>query len=112
MPLDDLSSLVTIVGFVAGIVFYLWRRTSNRLTADEKQLLTAGKDNGLILIMKVDAFGDWVRADKTDFMKTDDRAYASRFLEALQKLVTRGLVAPEGRAYRLTGSGFAKARSL
>jgi hypothetical protein len=63
--------------------------------------------------MKVDAFGTWLRASNKDYFDQNDRAIQAIYLEAFEGLCKRGYVRQEsGDLFRLTGSGFAKARDL
>jgi len=67
-----------------------------------------------IRILKVTAFGDWVRCgqDKNFFSQTD-LAFNAKYLEAFERLCQKGLVRHQSTIlYRLTGTGFDVARRL
>jgi len=83
-----------------------------RLSAAERELLAAARGDGEILLLRACCVGEWVRAGGIDFADDNDPARAAYFVEALRGLEMRGLAVNEtGDLYRLTGSGFAVARS-
>ena len=82
------------------------------LSMEEKNVLIAAAKTGRILLMRVDIHGEWVRAGESDFIQTEDPAFAARHLEAFRLLINRGLVISESGAFRLSGTGFEVARRL
>src|ERR1022692_664872 len=82
------------------------------LSSEEKDILIAASKTGRILLMRVDLHGEWVRAGETDFIQTEEPAFAATYLEAFRRLMSRGLVIIEGGAFRLSGTGFAVGRGL
>lgn len=100
------------VAVFAWIIRVIFRLTAiRRLSEAEQQILVESAQEGEVCILKVDAFGQWVRAGKKDFFDQKDRAVQARYLEALESLHRRGLVRHESHTlYRLTHSGFEIAR--
>jgi len=87
---------------------------SHSFSEAEKEILVYAADSGEIRILKVNAFGDWVRCgqDKNFFSQTD-LAFNAKYLEAFERLCQKGLVRHQsGILYRLTGTGFDVARRL
>ena len=70
-----------------------------------------GWEKGHVWIMRVDAFGSWVRAGKHDFFDQADASIQARYLDAFESLVARGFFRHQsGMAYQLTGIGYEKAQ--
>ncbi|MGB7061086.1 MAG: hypothetical protein WBF13_01880 [Candidatus Zixiibacteriota bacterium] len=88
--------------------------SKRKLTEEEKELLKAAAKQGGFQLWSVDQIpGIWLRADGKDFCDEADPACAAGYLEAFQLLCKKGLVRHEaGDLFRLTGSGFEKARGL
>jgi uncharacterized protein (AIM24 family) len=82
------------------------------ISREESDILIAAAQSGRIIVMSTDAYGEWIRADETDFVKFEDPAVAAKHMEAFYALVGRGLVLPEGGAYKLSGTGFNAGRRL
>jgi hypothetical protein len=85
----------------------------NRLAESENEILLECSVDGEMHLLKTDMFGTWLRASKKDFFDKDDRAIQAIYLEAFESLCKRGYVRQEGGSlFRLTGTGFSKAREL
>lgn len=70
-------------------------------------------EDGLILILRADVSGQWVRSGNHDFFKKGDPSYQANYRDALSSLVHRGFARREDLdAYRLTGPGFDKRKSM
>jgi len=82
------------------------------LSIEEMNVLIAAAKTGRILLMRVDIHREWVRAGESDFIQTEDPAFAARHLEAFRLLINRGLVISESGAFKLSGTGFEVARRL
>ena len=69
---------------------------------------------GEFILFSVDQIpGIVVIADGKDFHDDNDPAYAAIYLEAFRSLIKRGyIVYEDGVLFRLTGSGFKKAREF
>jgi hypothetical protein len=86
-----------------------------KLSAPERELLTAAAQQGTFYILSVNEIpGSWVRVGGNDFVDTaGDPAFAARYLEAFRNLCERGYIHHEsGVLFKLTGTGFEKAREL
>ena len=80
---------------------------------EEAEVLIHAKDRGELWLLKADAFGTWVRSGKKDFFKANDFAYIAIYMEAFNSLCKKRLVQHYGGdMWRLTGSGFIRAREL
>jgi hypothetical protein len=83
------------------------------LSDEEAQILVAASISGEIAVFSSDQSGKFVRAGKRDFWDERDAAVGEVYLEALQSLITRGLVRHDGGIrYTLTGSGFKVGRAI
>ena len=98
-----------------------WPRTDHgeiqpridRLSAAEEEILFECAKDGELRIVGTDAHGKWVRASKRDFADQEEPALQARYLEAFESLLSRGYASHEaGMLYRLTGSGFDRARQI
>jgi uncharacterized protein YjhX (UPF0386 family) len=79
----------------------------------EREILFESAQDGELHILKVDAFGSWLRAGKKDFFEQTDPAVQARYLDAFESLHRRGFIHREsGTFYRLTGAGFEEARRI
>ena len=87
---------MAILAAVAGGLKYLLRLKGRKLALAEKEVLAACANHGEIRILTVDAYGDWVRADSTDFFYPDDRARTARYLDAFHGILRRGLATHQG----------------
>jgi hypothetical protein len=68
-------------------------------------------EKGHLWIMKVDAFGRWVRAGKRDFCSQTDPSVQARYMDAFESLYRSGCFRHEdGLLYRLTGIGYDRAQ--
>lgn len=86
---------------------------TSRLTEDEKMILTNALPTGDIYMMRAGQVGDFVRSGRFDFLDPSDQALQSRGVEALDRLMQRGLVRHErNQLYKLTGTGFERASEL
>lgn len=89
------------------------QRQQSLYSQEEREILAASDMRGDICLLRVDAFGDWVRSGKTDFFKQNDLAYNARYQDALDALLHRGLIRYEGgHLFRLTGRGFNEASRI
>jgi hypothetical protein len=89
------------------------RRGIDRLSAAEEEILFECAKDGELRILGTDAHGKWVRASKKDFVDLEEPALQARFSEAFESLLSRGYASHEaGLLYRLTGSGFDRARQI
>lgn len=67
----------------------------------------------MIVVMTADQFGAWLRSGSKDFVSQEDRAVALLYLDALERLISRGMAThSDGFAYRLTHSGSAATKKL
>lgn len=83
------------------------------LSKPEQQILISCAQSGELWVLKVDAFGSWVRSGKKDFFDQDDSSVQAQYLEAFETLKARGFIRHESDLlYRLTGSGFEIARKI
>lgn len=106
-----------VVAVIVGIVKLVLWRIKPPLTTCAKEILRAAPEDGLILIIPPRdwVLGQWVRCGNHDFIKQGDPSYQAKYLDALSSLVHRGFARQEGQegnAYRLTGLGFDKRKSL
>lgn len=86
-------------------------------TAPETELLVAAADAGEILLIPLEAPDQlgyrWVRVGQENFADDDDPAFAATYRDALDALVSQGLVRHESRCrYYLSAKGFKVARQL
>jgi len=80
------------------------------MTMDD-ELLVKALPSGQILMMNAGQIGDFVRAGTFDYFDEANPAVQAQAIEALERLVGRGLVRHEtGKVYKLTGSGFQRAK--
>ena len=83
------------------------------LSDAEREILLECAQDGELHILKVDAFGSWLRAGKKDFFTQTDPAVQALYLDAFESLCRRGFIRREsGTFYRLTGIGFKEARQI
>jgi len=83
------------------------------LSEAEREILFECAQDGELHILKVDAFGSWLRAGRKDFFKQTDPAVQAIYLDAFESLRRRGFIRQEtGTFYRLTGIGFEEARRI
>jgi uncharacterized protein YjhX (UPF0386 family) len=83
------------------------------LSDAEREILFECAQDGELHILKVDAFGSWLRAGRKDFFKQTDPAVQAVYLDAFESLRRRGFIRHEtGTFYRLTGIGFEEARRI
>ena len=86
-----------------------------RLTDSEREILrqcvaTEGFERGRVWILRVDAYGSWIRAGKHDFFDQKDSSVQARYMDAFESLFGRGYYRSEGRTlFHLTGAGFERA---
>lgn len=86
---------------------------SAQLTKLEAEIIAATPDHGWIYVARSDAYGSYVDAGDGDFFRADDASHQAKYLDALDLLLSRGLIRSEGTdAYRLTGHGFELRRRL
>ena len=75
-----------------------------------KCIIPDGFERGRVWLMRVDAFGTWVRAGIHDFSDQFDIAFQVRYLDAFESLLNRGFFRQESEnLYVLTGMGFQRA---
>jgi hypothetical protein len=89
----DIQTIAAVLGILAIVCpFGLWLfgKIGNRLTPAEVEILVAAAKEGQIWLLKVDAFGQWVRADDHDFFDEKDPAFMARYNEAFTRLCSRG----------------------
>jgi hypothetical protein len=90
---------------------------SHLLTNEEREILHHcisgdGFEKGRVWIMRIDAYGSWVRAGKHDFFDKVDASIQARYLDAFDLLCGRGYARHEGgMLYQLTGAGFERAKN-
>jgi predicted nucleotide-binding protein len=78
-----------------------------RLTPQELEIIDATPDHGWIHVFRSDAHGQCVITGVDEFFRPDDASYQAKYLNALESLLAKSLVRPEGQdSYRLTGRGF------
>jgi hypothetical protein len=83
------------------------------LSDAEREILFECAQDGELHILKVDAFGSWLRAGRKDFFNQTDPAVHAIYLDAFESLRGRGFIRQEtGTFYRLTGIGFEEARRI
>ena len=84
-----------------------------KLSREENELLNAAAPHSEILHVRLNE-GDFLRVGDKNFAdKTDDPAYFEKYFGALKRLEERGYVRHETEyLYKLTDSGFKKARKL
>ena len=59
------------------------------------------------------SYGRFVQTGEGDFFRPEDASHQANYLDALDSLLTKGLVrSEEGEAYRLTGRGFEVRKEL
>lgn len=88
------------------------RRT---LSEAEKELLIAAAKDGKFLVIHLNEVPNCIRAGGKDFIdhKAGDPAIAAKFFDAFRNLCKRGYVErDDGILFRLTHTGFEKARQL
>ena len=92
---------------------FVRRCSKSVLSQEERDILASSDDRGDIFLLTVDAFGHWVRSGKKDFFNQNDLAYNARYQDALDSLLSRGLVRHiGGHLFRLTGRGFQLAKKF
>jgi hypothetical protein len=83
------------------------------LSEAEREILFECAERGELHIVKVDAFGSWLRAGRKDFFDQTEPAVQARYLDAFDSLYRRGFIRRETDTfYRLTGVGFEAARQI
>ncbi len=88
-----------------------------RLSDSEREILrqcvaSNGFERGRVWILRVGAFGSWIRAGKHDFMDQHDSSVQARYMDAFESLFGRGYFRSEGRTlFHLTGAGFERAQN-
>ncbi len=91
-----------------------WNTCKDRRLADEEKkiLVLAEKNSGIIYRLSTEETGEYIQIGDEE-LYSNDPANRDRYIEALKKLLQRGLVRrAEGVRYELTGTGFDKAREL
>ena len=84
-----------------------------KLSDTEREILLECAARGELQILKSDGFGSWARAGKRAFIDQNDPAVQARYLEAFESLCGRGYFREEAADfYRLTGTGFQRARRI
>ena len=86
-----------------------------KLSEAEKELLIAAAQLGEFHILSADGVPNWVRVGRKDFTdhKAFDPAIAAKYLDAFTSLCKRGYIEhDDGILFRLTYTGFEKARQL
>lgn len=70
-------------------------------------------NEGEILVIKTDQTGEFVGIGSHDFRDKKDPEVQANYMEALRKLLNRGLVVKKSETlYCLTGTGFGKGKRL
>lgn len=106
---DAEKEILLALGKTAGSV----DSKSANLSTEELELLSAAKHKGEILVIEVDELSPWVMINGENFSDTEDPAVSAIYLDALESLISRGLVDHKGGILNgLTGRGFKLARSL
>lgn len=109
--MDFTAIVVTLSGWIPGIRRLLREKW---LTKREKGLLKMAVDNkGQIWVLETDQTNEFVRIGSHDLYDKEDPEVQANYIEALQRLVRRGLVTKKSNnLYLLTGTGFRKAKKL
>jgi len=112
------GSIMSIIGEIKDYVLEAYKFASYlkkiRLSREEKELLIAVSPNGEILLIPLNE-GNFIRVGNKTFPddKTNDPADFEKYFEALKRLEQRGYIRHEsGHLYKLTDSGFKKAKKL
>jgi len=85
---------------------------SGKVTGEEIELLMACAEDGIIGRLRASGY-EWIRAGGRDFHNPSDRAFDTRYVDALLRLRARGLCRHDQRMrYVLTTAGFELARSF
>ncbi|MFC1528729.1 hypothetical protein ACFL5B_02345 [Candidatus Latescibacterota bacterium] len=103
-----------LLSFLLSCITRLWSFiTKWKLSKEEKELLAnAAKSGGVLIIISTEQGGRWVQIGDVDYKKSDP-AYAATYIEALDSIYKKKYISLESDVYyRLTGSGFKKARKL
>lgn len=107
---------MSIIGEIKDFVLEAYKLASylkkRRLSLEEKELLIAALPRGEIQLLLLNE-GNFIRAGNKNFPddKTNDPANFEEYFEALKRLEQRGDIRHEsGHLYKLTDSGFEKAR--
>jgi hypothetical protein len=110
----DAASLITVCQLaISGGNKAIKEIAKKKLSTVEKELLVAGAEKGEFYILSADGVPSWVRVERRDFCDVDDAAITTKYLYAFKNLCERGYVEHDtGILFRLTDSGFAKARQL
>jgi len=113
----DIAGLVTLCqAALAGGDKILEAYRRRRLSEEEKELMIAAAPQGQFFYIPVNEIpGPWIRVGNRDFCdtKTNDPAYASKYIEAFEGLIKHGYIRHEiGHLFILTSAGFKKARGL
>jgi uncharacterized protein YjhX (UPF0386 family)/uncharacterized membrane protein YciS (DUF1049 family) len=82
-----------------------------QLTVEEMELLADAQQAGEVYVMQTQA-GTWVQSGNKDFVNLEDKAYAPKYIDALNLLLDKKLVRHErGQRYSLTSKGFETVRN-
>jgi len=106
--------IIPAVGWVRGIWRHIRHIRDKRLTKAEKELLAMAFENrGEMHLLESDQTGPFARIGRHSLYDSEDPNISADYLEALDKLVSRGLAKAEG-AVRLclTGTGFNSGRKF
>jgi uncharacterized protein YjhX (UPF0386 family) len=81
------------------------------LTDDEKSILTNALPSGEIYLMSTDQTGNFVRSGAVDYIDTKDPSRQARGIDGFETLKRHRLIRHEGgQLYKLTGTGFQRAK--
>ena len=82
-------------------------QSDEELTSEELEILSSAAEKGDIHLMGPYQIGYFVRADRRDFIDPADPAYAAQYVDALERLISKGLIRHiKGVWHQLTGAGF------
>ena len=94
------------------IFFFLKKLATSQLSTEEIEILEHCSERGEIWVLHTSMSGEWVRSGSHDFANNEDPGYSEFYIEALNRLINRGYVRHvSGDMFRLTGTGFKKART-
>lgn len=109
-----MSVIGEIKDCVLGVCELISCLKKRRLSLEEKELLIAALPRGEIQLLLLNE-GNFIRAGNKNFPddKTNDPTDFEKYFEALKRLEQRGHIRHEsGHLYKLTDSGFKKAKKL
>ncbi len=89
------------------------KETEAKFSTEEKELLIAAAKDGVFHRISVQEIpGYWIRTGVENFVDENDPVYAAKYLEAFDDLCQRGMISHNDGLFKLTVSGFEKAREF